>query len=411
MEQFPIQWNQGDEMKNLRLSLLLVIAMCGLLAAQDPPPREAPPAQTPPPAQTAPPTQTPPAQDPPPREAPSLLQSPTAAQTPPPAQVPPPAQFTEIPAGTPIHVRTIEAIDSRTADLNRQYAASLSEAIFVNGQQMAPRNADVRLRVVEDKKAGAVSGRTTLVLQVASVRINSQVVYVDTGTTVKESGSQGEKTATRGIVGGLLGAGIGALAGGGKGAVIGAGAGGAAGVASAMISGEQVRVKPETRLDFSLSQAAQVPAPDPNAPPPPTDYAPPRYSPPQGPPPPQNTYRVGGWAVTVDRCILSPDGGSLECRFSILNERRGGEVWIGGDSSITDLDGNRQRAYSVCLGPGRCLPDGARARVFPQSSINGRVYFGRMRLGDTIDRLMIRVRWMGGDEPVEFRGVRVEPGR
>jgi len=409
MEQFPIQWNQGDEMKNLRLSVLLVIAMCGLLAAQDPPPREAPPqtppAQTQPPAQAQPPAQTqPPVQEPPPREAPP------AAQTAPPAQVPPPPQLMEIAPGTPIHVRTIEAIDSRNADLNRQYAASLSEPIFVNGAQVAPRNADVRLRVVEDKHAGAVSGRTTLVLQVASVRINGQAVPVDTGTTVKESASQGEKTATRGIIGGILGAGIGAIAGGGKGAAIGAGAGGAVGVASAMISGEQVRVKPETRLDFSLSQAVQVPAPQPGMAPPPSDYRPPSYSP-QGPPPPQNTYRVGGFAVTIDRCILSPDFGSVECRFSVASERRGGEIMIGGDSSIFDLDGNRQRMTSVCLGPGRCLPDWARARVFPQTVINGRVYFGRVRLGDTIDRLMIRVRWQGGEEPVEFRDVRVEPGR
>jgi hypothetical protein len=94
-----------------------------------------------------------------------------------------------------------------------------------------------------------------------------------------------------------------------------------------------------------------------------------------------------------------------------MSERRGGEIMIGGDSSIFDLDGVRQRMTSVCLGPGRCLPDWARARLFPQTSLNGRVYFGRVRLGDTIDRLMIRVRWPGGEEPVEFRGVRVEPGR
>src|ERR1700691_501447 len=115
-------------MKKLGL-ILLVIATCGLLAAQTPPP------QTPPPAQ-----------DPPPRAPPSLLQSPPAAQAPPAQVPPPPPQTMELPPGTPIHVRTIEAIDSRNADLNRQYAASLSEAIFVNGMQVAPRNADVRLR-------------------------------------------------------------------------------------------------------------------------------------------------------------------------------------------------------------------------------------------------------------------------
>src|ERR1019366_324517 len=272
-----------------------------------------------------------------------------------------------------------------------------------------------RLRVVEDNHAGAVSGRTTLVLQVASVRINGQTVNVDTGTTVKESGSQGEKTATRGILGGILGAGIGAIAGGGKGAAIGAGAGSAVGVASAVISGEQVRVRPETRLDFSLSAAVQVPPPQQGAAPPPSDYPPPRDSYPQrypqGPPPPQGTYRVGGFAVSMDRCILSPDGNNLECRFSILNERRDREIWVGGDASIFEPDGDRRRMTSVCLGPGRCLPDWARVRAFPQTVIYGRVYFGRVRVTDVVDRLMLRVRWMGGEEAVEFRGIRVEQGR
>ncbi len=359
-------------MRKLRLSALFVLVTCGLLAAQDPPPREAPPAQVAPPAQ--------------------------------------PAELGEIPPGTPIHVRTIEAIDSRTANANRQYAASLAEPLVANDVQLAPRNADVRLRVVEDKKAGAVSGRTTLVLQVASVRINGQMVEVDTGTTVKESGSQGAKTAERGVLGGLLGAGIGAIAGGGKGAAIGAGAGSAAGVASAMISGEQVRVRPETRLEFTLSQAAPIPAPQPGLAPPAGDLTP-RYQSPSPPRPPETSYRLGGWIVSVDRCILSPDGDGLECRFSVANERRDREIWIAGDSSITDFDGNRQRAVSVCLGPGRCLPDWARARVYPDATVNGRLYFRGVRSADTIDRLRIRIRWQGGEDAAEFRGVPVVPGR
>src|SRR6266478_3656974 len=99
-------------------------------------------------------------------------------------------QLTAIPAGTPISIRTIDPIDSKTADVNRKYAASLADPLMVGAVQLAPRNADVQLRVVENKQAGAVSGRASLVLQVAAVSINGQMVFVDTGTTVKESGSQ-----------------------------------------------------------------------------------------------------------------------------------------------------------------------------------------------------------------------------
>jgi hypothetical protein len=376
--------------------------MCGLLAAQDPPPREAPP-----PVPNAPPAQnTAPAQQPAQNAAP-------AQQNVPPPNVPPPPdapQRAELPPGTPIHVRTIEAIDSRTAGVNREYAASLSESLTVNGLVVAPRNADVRLRVVEDKKAGAVSGRTTLVLQIAAIRMNGQMVNVDTGSSVKESGSQGAKTATRGIVGGLLGAGIGALAGGGKGAAIGAGAGSAVGVASAMISGEEVRVKPETRLDFSLSTAAQVPAPQPGAPPPVADY-------PQSAPPPsgraETTIRTGGWVVTVQNCSVSNDGGRMNCNLLIANPngRREREVSILGDSTLIDLDGNRQRTVAICVGNGRCSPDWANARVFPGNAVNVRLDFGTVSFARPVDRLKVMLRWQGGEEALEFRGFRVDTFR
>ncbi len=322
----------------------------------------------------------------------------------------------ELAIGTPIRVRTIQAIDSRTADVNRTYAASLAEPLFVGGTQVAPRNADVRLRVVEDNHAGAVSGRATLVLQVASIRINGQMIPVDTGTSVKESGSQGEKTATRGIVGGILGAAIGAAAGGGKGAAIGAGAGSAAGVASAVMSGEQVRVRPETRLDFSLNAPVTVPPPG-AYPPPASTYEPPppqqpRYDAPMPPTGGMMSQRLGGWIMSVDRCVVSPDQSGVECRFSIADERRGREVWVGTEQSkLREMDGREQYASSVCLGPGRCLPDWARTRVYPEAPVSGRIYFGRIRPADTLDRLRIRLRWEGRDESVEFRGVRVEQGR
>jgi hypothetical protein len=375
-----------------RLSLC-VFGMCGLLAAQDPPPREAPPPVPPaPPAQNAVPAQQPAQQNVPPPNVP-----------PPPPDAP---QLMELPPGTPIHVRTIEAIDSRTAGVNREYAASLSESLMVNGLVVAPRNADVRLRVVEDKKAGAVSGRTTLVLQISAIRMNGQLVNVDTGSSVKESGSQGAKTATRGIVGGLLGAGIGAMAGGGKGAAIGAGAGSAVGVASAMISGEEVRVKPETRLDFSLSTPAQVPAPQPGAPPPAVDY------PQSAPPPPsgraETTLRTGGWVVTVQSCFV--DGGRMSCNLSIANAngRREREVSILGDSTLVDMDGNRQRTVAICVGNGRCSPDWANARVFPGNAVNVRLDFGPVSFARPVDRLKVMLRWQGGEEALDFRGFRVD---
>jgi outer membrane lipoprotein SlyB len=57
----------------------------------------------------------------------------------------------------------------------------------------------------------------------------------------------------------VLGTLLGAVIGGGKGAAIGAATGaGAGGVAQGVTKGQQVRIPPETKLDFSLDQPVEV---------------------------------------------------------------------------------------------------------------------------------------------------------
>lgn len=165
---------------------------------------------------------------------------------------------TTLPSGTAISIRTIDAIDSERADMNRDYAASLADPIVINDTTVAPRGANAYLRVVEAKDAGKFKGRASLSLTLAAIEVNGKRVPVETGATVSQSGSQGAKTAKRGVIGAAAGAAIGALAGGGKGAAIGAGAGAGVGAGSAALSGQRVKVPAETRLTFTLTQAATV---------------------------------------------------------------------------------------------------------------------------------------------------------
>lgn len=162
-----------------------------------------------------------------------------------------------IPAGTPISIRTIDKIDSKTANLSARYRASLDEALVVNGEELARRGADAELIVAEAKQSGKLSGRAELVLRLAAVSINGRMVRVDTGDSVSQSGSQGKKAAVRGGIGAAGGAVLGGILGGGKGAAIGAGAGAAAGTATAL-GGQKVTVMPETRLTFTLSASAPL---------------------------------------------------------------------------------------------------------------------------------------------------------
>jgi hypothetical protein len=162
-----------------------------------------------------------------------------------------------IPGGTRITIRTIDKIDSKQADLNRRYRASVDEAVMVDGQELVRRGSDAELTIAEARQSGKISGRAALVLRLSAVSINGRMVSVDSGDSVSESGSQGKKAGTRAAVGAAGGAILGGIFGGGKGAAIGAGAGAAAGTATA-IGGEKVTVAPETRLTFTLRNDAAV---------------------------------------------------------------------------------------------------------------------------------------------------------
>ena len=165
---------------------------------------------------------------------------------------------TTIPSGTAISIRTIDAIDSESADLNREYAASLADPLVVTDVTIAPQGANCVLRVMDSKKAGKFKGRAALALGLVAITVNGRRVPVETGESVSQSGSQGAKTAKRGAIGAGIGAVIGGIAGGGKGAAIGAGSGAAVGAGSAALSGQRVKVPSETRLTFTLTQSAPI---------------------------------------------------------------------------------------------------------------------------------------------------------
>lgn len=178
-----------------------------------------------------------------------------AQQQPPP---PPPLAGLQIPTGTQITVRMIDAVDSNTAHLGQTFRASVDEPVLINGQAVIPRGADALAKLVEDKQSGKFEGKTILTLALVSVTVNGQVINTTTGSVTQASNSRGARTAK--VVGGTtaLGAIVGALAGGGKGAAIGAASGAAVGgTAQVLTKGQQVKIPSETRLNFTLQQPVQ----------------------------------------------------------------------------------------------------------------------------------------------------------
>ncbi|HWE52443.1 MAG TPA: hypothetical protein VG273_21785 [Bryobacteraceae bacterium] len=171
----------------------------------------------------------------------------------------PPSMGVMIPADTPLTIRMIDSVDSDRARLGQTFRASLDEPVFVNGNQVIPRGADVLTKLVAEQQSGKIEGRAALTLAISTVTINGQPVDVTTTDVRSESGSRGKRSA--GVIGGTaaLGAIIGGIAGGGKGAAIGAGSGAAVGTgAEVLTSGQKVRIPSETRLTFRLQNPIQL---------------------------------------------------------------------------------------------------------------------------------------------------------
>lgn len=229
-----------------------------------PPP---PPAATAPPAAAAPAAaSTPPAAPPPP--APSTATTTPDSAPPPVPAAQPSTQSTQaitIPAGTSVFVRMIDSVDSSTNKIGDTFHGSLESPIVVGNTVVAPASADVYGKLTQAKAAGKISGAAQLTLELTGVRINGNIVPVDSTDYDVAGKGRGSQSAERIGGGAVLGTIIGAIAGGGKGAAIGGAVGAGAGTTVQVVTkGDQVRIPSETLLEFKLQQDVTVPLASPS---------------------------------------------------------------------------------------------------------------------------------------------------
>ena len=165
----------------------------------------------------------------------------------------------ELPGGTRLVVRMIDAVDSDHSQRGQMFQASMDEPVYLNGQQLIPRGANVVVRLVDARESGKLAGRSSLTLNLASIDINGRMVDINTQSVSQLSSSRGTRTAQTTGGGAALGAIIGGIAGGGKGAAIGAGAGAGAGAGVQVLTkGQRVRIPSETRLSFILETPVRI---------------------------------------------------------------------------------------------------------------------------------------------------------
>jgi hypothetical protein len=158
-----------------------------------------------------------------------------------------------IPAGTHIHVRLNQRLDTRHNRAGDQFQATLTTPVAVGGHVVVPQGTPFVGRVVHAKPSGRLRGRAVLELALESFELRGAAYRIATKVSYRASGAHKKRNLA--LIGGGsgFGAAVGAIAGGGAGALIGAGAGAAAGTTSALITGRKnVRLPAETPLVFSL---------------------------------------------------------------------------------------------------------------------------------------------------------------
>jgi len=162
-----------------------------------------------------------------------------------------------VPGGTHVVVRTIDAIDSRTAVAGQRFSASVDEPIVVGDRTVVAKNADAVLEIAGLKKGGHIKGRAELSIELVSLKVRGRDLPVQTEVHSAQGPSRGSNTAKKAGGAGAAGAVLGGIFGGGKGAF----AGGAIGVGGAMAfqmatHGSRVQIPSESKIEFVLTQDA-----------------------------------------------------------------------------------------------------------------------------------------------------------
>jgi len=190
-----------------------------------------------------------------------------AQNAPPPAPIqvapivptPTPVQKVTIPVGTQLSVRISEELSSATAQVGDTFHGSISAPVSIDDQMVIPTTADVEGRVVDSKAAGKFAGGSALTLQLTKLVMNGKSYSIQTDQWSKNAAGRGKGTAEKVGGGAAVGAILGGILGGGKGAAIGTVVGGGAGTAGAAVGkGQQIDLKPESVINFTLQSPLTV---------------------------------------------------------------------------------------------------------------------------------------------------------
>jgi BON domain len=184
--------------------------------------------------------------------------TPASDSAPPPPPPPAPRKFI-IDQGTQLTIRLMDPVDSEKNQTGDSFRATLKTPLTSDGEEAVPAGVELAGHIVEAKSASKFAGQSELILQLDSLSSGGQTYSLQTDQYKKTGSNRSKNTAEKVGGGAVLGGIIGALAGGGKGAAIGAAAGaGVGGGAQAASKSQQIKLPPETVLNFTLQAPITV---------------------------------------------------------------------------------------------------------------------------------------------------------
>jgi hypothetical protein len=164
------------------------------------------------------------------------------------------------PSGTAV---TVTLSDSLSTDNNKegdQFTAHLSQPIIVAGKVLAEKGDRVTGHIKVLEEPGRVKGRARMELVLDELQTGKNTYKVSTEPFIAVASDNHERDAAEIAGGAAVGAVIGAVTGGKKGAAIGAVIGGGTGTTAVLLTkGKQLKLEPETKVNFVLSRDLDLP--------------------------------------------------------------------------------------------------------------------------------------------------------
>src|SRR5262245_12079495 len=165
-----------------------------------------------------------------------------------------------VPSGTAVRVTLSDTISTENNKEGDSFSSRLSEPVVVNGKIVANKGDRVTGHLTKVDEPGRVKGRARLELVLDEMYIGGKMYGVATEPFIAVASDNHKRDATEIAGGAAVGAAVGAIAGGGKGAAIGAIIGGGSGTTAVLLTkGQQLKLVPETKINFVLSREVELP--------------------------------------------------------------------------------------------------------------------------------------------------------